>query len=139
MAVTATTRVRARRGPVWLRSSLIVLLTLLLATLVGTFFWQPAFLGTDASSRPGFETLRAEAPAATLPATATVLGGADFELLDDPDGERLARDLDLYGWYATSPNASGTNTNPPPASLPEDMAPETPTPDTDSPEGTGVQ
>lgn len=128
-----------RRGPRWLRSSLIVLLILLLAMLAGSFFWQPAFLRTDAMSLHGFETLHAQAPAATLSATAIVLGGADFELLDDPEGERIARDLDLYAWYATNPNASGPNTNPPPAPLPEDTAPETTTPDTDSPEGTGAQ
>jgi len=138
MAVTATKQGRVRRGPRWLRSSLIVLLMLLLAMLVGSFFWQPAFLGTNASYSHGFNTLRAQAPAETLPATAAVLGVADFELLDDPEGERIARDLDLYAWYATNPNASGTTTNPQPASLPEDTAPETPAPDTDSPEGTGA-
>jgi hypothetical protein len=139
MAVTAMKQGRVRRGPRWLRSSLIVLLLLLLATLVGSFFWQPAFLATDASSLHGFRTLHAQAPAATLSATATALAGADFELLDDPEGERIARELDLYAWYAANPNASGTNTNPPPASLPEDTAPETTAPDSDSPEGTGAQ
>jgi hypothetical protein len=130
---------RVRRGPRWLRSSLIVLLILMLATLAGSYFWQPAFLRTDASSPYGFNALHAQAPAATLSATEAALGGADFELLDDPEGERIARDLDLYAWYATNPNASGTNSNLPPASLPEETAPETPAPDTDSPEGTGAQ
>jgi len=130
---------RARRGPRWLRSTLIVLLILLLATLGGSFFWQPAFLISDASSPHGFKTLNAQAPAATLSATAALLAGADFELLNDPEGERIARDLDLYAWYATNPNASGPTANPPPASLPEDTAPETTAPDTDSPEGTGAQ
>jgi hypothetical protein len=118
---------------------LIVLLVLLLAMLVSSFFWQPAFLATDSASTHGFETLHAQAPAATLSATATAIGGADFELLDDPEGERIARDLDLYAWYATNPNATGPSANPPPASLPEDTAPETTAPDTDSPEGTGAQ
>jgi len=130
---------RVRRGPPWLRSSLIVLLILLLAMLAGSFVWQPAFLATGTSSSHGFKTLRAQAPAATLSATATALGGSDFELLDDPDGERIARDLDLYAWYATNPNPSGATTNPPPASLPEDTAPDTTVPDSDSPEGTGAQ
>jgi len=139
MAVTAMKQGRVRRGPRWLRSSLIVLLLLLLAMLAGSFFWQPAFLGSGASSWHGFEALRAQAPAATLSPTATLLGGADFELLDDPEGERIARDLDLYAWYATNPNASGTTASPPAASLPEETAPETPAPDADSPEGTGAQ
>ena len=128
-----------RRGPRWLRSSLILLLVLLLATLAGSFFWQPAFLGTGDVSLHGFHALHAQAPEATLSATATALGGADFELLDDPEGERIARDLDLYAWFATDPNASGTNANPQPASLPEDTAPDTTAPDTDSSEGTGAQ
>jgi hypothetical protein len=129
---------RVPRCPRWLRSSLVALLVLLLASLAGSFFWQPAFLATDASLLHGFKTLHAQAPAATLSATAAALGGADFELLGDPEGERIARDLDLYAWYASNPNASGTTTNPPPSSLPEDAAPETPAPDSDSPEGTGA-
>ncbi|HEV2606719.1 MAG TPA: hypothetical protein VGT79_01935 [Xanthomonadaceae bacterium] len=133
------TQERRRRGPRWLRSFLIVLLILLLATLGSSFLWQPTFLATDASSPHGFKALHAQAPAATLSAIATALGGADFELLNDLEGERIAGDLDLYAWYATSPNASGTSTNPPSASLPEDTAPETTVPDTDSPEGTGAQ
>ena len=139
MAVTAVKKGLVRRGPRWLRPSLIVLLILLLATLVGSYFWQPDFLRTDPTSLHGFKTLHAQTPAAILSATATVLGGADFDLLDDPEGERIARNLDLYAWYATNPNESGTNTNPPPAPLPEDTAPDATSPDTDSPEGTGAQ
>jgi len=139
MAVTATTPGCARRGPRWLRYSLIALLILLLAALVGSFFWKPAFLGIDTSSSHGFEALRAREPATTLSPTAAALGGADFELLDDPDGERIARDLDLYAWYAMGANAPGTNANPPPAPPPESTLPETPAPDADSMEGTSAQ
>lgn len=139
MAVTATTPRRERRGPRWLRHSLIALLILLLAALAGSFFWQPQFLATDAMSSHGFEALRAQAPATTLSATAAALGGADFELLDDPDGERIARDLDLYAWYAMGANAPGSNANPPPAPPPETTLPETPAPDADSTEGTSAQ
>src|SRR5690348_15707040 len=98
MAVTAMKRERVRRGPSWLRSSLIVLLVLLLAMLAGSFFWQPAFLGNGATFLHGFEALHGQAPAASLSATAAALGGADFELLDDPEGDRIARNLDLYAW-----------------------------------------
>ena len=126
------TQQRVRRGPRWLRSFLIALLVLLLATLAASFFWQPAFLKNNGvASLRGFEALHAQQPAAILSATAAALGGADFELLDDPDAERIARDLDLCAWYAAGTNAPATDTNPTPAPLPEDTAPETSAPETE--------
>jgi len=130
MAVTAPARERAPRGPRWLRLFLIALLVALLATLAGSFFWLPAFLRNGAASLVRVEELRAHAPAASLSTTAAVLGGADFALLDDPDGERIARDLDLYAWYAANPNASEASPNSP-APLPENTAPETSVPETE--------
>lgn len=117
-----------QRGSQTLRLLLIVLLALLLAMLVGSYLWLPAFLKTGATKQR-FETLGAQAPAATLSATATALAGADFDLLDDPAGERIARDLDLYAWYAAGANAAATDpdapTVPPESSTPETSAPDT--------------
>ncbi len=119
----------------WLRPMLMVLLTMLLATFAVTFFWQPAFLRNGTLLANRFEMLRAPAPAATLSATATALAGADFELLNDPAGERIARDLDLYAWYAASSNAPAASPNPgspAPAPLPESTLPETSAPDAEA-------
>jgi hypothetical protein len=122
---------RVRRAPRWLRPMLIALLAVQVIALVATFFPQPVFWKIGPESTHRFETLRTQAPTATLSATAAALGGADFELLDDPDGERMARDLDLYAWYAAGPSAVAPNPNAP-APLPESAVPETSTPDTDA-------
>jgi DNA-directed RNA polymerase specialized sigma24 family protein len=121
---------RARRAPRWLRPMLIALLAMQVIALAATFFPQPVFWKIGPESTHRFETLRTQAPTATLSATATALAGADFELLDDPDGERMARNLDLYAWYAAGPTAVAPNPNAP-ASLPESTVPETSAPDTD--------
>jgi hypothetical protein len=129
MAVTAMTRGRTRLGR-RLRPFLIVLLMVLLAVLAGSFFWLPAFLKNNPASTTRIETLPAQAPAATLSTTAAALGGTDFELLDNPDGERIARDVDLYAWYASGPNATEATPSAP-APQPENTVPETSAPDTE--------
>ncbi len=108
----------------------MVLLMTLLAILAGSFFWLPAFLKSNTASTTRIETLPAQAPAATLSATAAALAGADFELLDDPDAERIARDVDLYAWYASGLNATEANPSAP-APPPDNTAPETSAPDTE--------
>ena len=122
------------------RSLLIGLLVLLVVVFLSTFFWQTAFLKFHKASANGWESLRAQTPAATLPAAANALAGADFDLLNDPQGEHIARDLDLYAWYAASPAGSPAGPHAP-ASLPETAAPETSAPDADADpaEGGGAQ
>ncbi len=126
-------------APPWLRPALIAVLALLLATFIGSFAWLPAFLKTG-TQNGRFEQLGAQAPAATLSATATALAGSDFRLLDDPDGERIARDLDVYAWYAAGPDAVAPIPNGP-VPLPESTAPETSMPDAeaDPTENAGAQ
>jgi len=114
-----------------IRAALGAVVALMAAALVATFFWQPAFLKSHAVLTNGFEALHAQAPAETLSTTATVLSNPDFDLLDDPQGAHIARDLDLYAWYAAGANAAATNPNAPKA-LPESSTPETSAPDADA-------
>jgi DNA-directed RNA polymerase specialized sigma24 family protein len=116
----------AARAPRWLRIILFALLALLLLALAASFVWKPS-----RTAAGGLDALRAQPPAATLSATADVLASADFGLLDDPDGARIARDLDLYAWYAAGPNAVLPNTGTP-VPLPESTAPETSAPDAEA-------
>lgn len=132
-------RINAPRAPRWLRTILGLLLALLLATLIASFFWQPAFLKNRAVATNRFEALRQHAPAATLSPVAAAMAGADFDLLDDPDGERIARDLDLYAWYAAGAPLSGQSTpaqsapnQSAPAPLPESAVPERSAPDAET-------
>jgi DNA-directed RNA polymerase specialized sigma24 family protein len=117
----------AARAPRWLRMALLAMLAILLLALGATYFWKPA----SPTAAPHFGTLRAQAPAETLSATAAVLASADFGLLDDPDGAQIARDLDLYAWYAAAPNAAASD-QAAPAPLPESTAPETSAPDAEA-------
>ncbi len=126
----------ARSGAHKLRSLLIAVLAVLLAILIGTYFWLPAFLKVGGASGR-IETLRAQAPAATLSPIATTLAGADFDLLNDPAGEVIARDLDLYSWYAAGADPAAANASVPSA-LPESATPETTVPDADAPGCAGV-
>jgi hypothetical protein len=118
------------------RPALMALAAAMFLALTVSFFWVPAFLrGTETAQ--GFQPLREHAPAATLTSTEATIASADFDLLIDPKGERTARDLDLFAWYAATSNvaASGSNANP---SLPETTLPETTAPEADAedaPEG----
>lgn len=117
---------RGERAPRWLRMGLMALLAIVLLALAASFVWKlpltTSAIGTDA--------LRAQTPAATLSDTAAVLAGADFGMLDDPEGARIARDLDLYAWYAAGPGAAAQVQNAS-APLPESTAPETSAPETE--------
>jgi hypothetical protein len=117
----------AARAPRWLRMILLAMLVALSFAMAASFFWKPS----SQSGALRFDALRAQPPAATLTATATVLASEDFGLLDDPGGARIARDLDLYAWYAAGPNAVAPDPNAP-APLPESTAPETTAPDADT-------
>jgi hypothetical protein len=121
-----------------IKVALRVSLALLLAALATTFFWQPGFLKSHTVSVKGFESLRGQAPAMTLSAATTALSGADFDLLSDPQGERIARDMDLYAWYAANSNADTTSPHPA-TSLPETTMPETSDPDADATESSSAQ
>jgi DNA-directed RNA polymerase specialized sigma24 family protein len=121
---------RVARAPRWLRNTLRALLAVVLLALLATFVWKLP----SAKTAIGPDALRAQTPAATLSGTASVLAGADFELLDDADGARIARDLDFYAWYAAGPSAAAQDQNAPPP-LPESTAPETSAPETE--EGPG--
>ncbi len=114
----------AARAPRWLRRVLQAMLALGLLALATSFVWK----GASPSAANRIETLRAQTPAAILSETAVVLASPDFGWLDDPDGARVARDLDLYAWYAAGPNAAEPDPNAP-APLPESSAPETSAPD----------
>lgn len=115
--------------PRWLRPVLIGLACVLAAAGIASFFWLPAFLRHGGSN--GTETLRERKPAEMLPANANLFAGADFDLLADPQGAGIARDLDLYAWYAATANANAPSTNPS-APLPETTLPETSAPDVDA-------
>ncbi len=121
---------RIERAPRWLRRGLMALLAIVLLALAASFVWKLPL----PSAATGSNALRAQTPAATLSDTAAVLAGADFGLLDDPDGARIARDLDFYAWYAAGPSAAARDQSTP-APLPESTAPETSAPETE--EGPG--
>ncbi len=114
-----------------MRLLLIAVLAILLVMLIGSYFWLPAFLKVGSASGH-IELLRAQTPAAVLSPIATTLAGADFDLLDDPAGEAIARDLDLYSWYAAGADAAAANASVPSA-LPESATPESTVPDADAP------
>jgi hypothetical protein len=121
-----------RSGAVrWIRPGLIVVAGVLLLTFVGSFFWLPEFLKTGGASPDGFQTLRAHAPAATISAAASAISNPDFEQLTDPQGERIARDLDLYAWFAATSNTPVTSAIAG-APLPETTLPETAAPEADA-------
>jgi len=105
-----------------LRPYLYGLLAVLSLGVLTSFFWVPAFLRGMATP-PGFQTLREHAPALKLSATESAISDGDFELLVDPQGERVARDLDLFAWYAASAGVSGAGTMAG-APLPETTLPE---------------
>jgi hypothetical protein len=139
----STTDPHASRLSHWLRPALIRpvligLTTLLLVALIATFFWQSAFRRHGSISANGLETLGALTPAATLSPTATAFAGSDFDLLADPQGERVARDLDLYAWYAANSAGHATSQGSPPP-LPEASGPETSAPEADASEGGSAQ
>ncbi|MBS0457868.1 MAG: hypothetical protein JSS44_11120 [Proteobacteria bacterium] len=120
-----------RTPPAWLRPTLMGALALLVGLGIVSFFWVPSFLRPKPLALGQFETLAEQKPAEVMPAITNLLAGGDFALLADPQGAALARDLDLYSWYAASADtpaapASGSNT------LPETTMPETAGPDVDA-------
>ena len=110
----------------WLRRALVGLLALALLAFAGTYLINP-WKRSDANA------VTAQAPAATLSATADLLASPDFAWLDDPEGARLSRDLDLYAWYAAGADAATPQQSP--ASLPESATPETSAPDAEGNSG----
>lgn len=108
-------------APSWLRPTLIAALVLFVLAGIGSFFWTPRFLGPRTID--GIETLRDHAPAEVLSADAQRIASGDFTQWSDPQGEALARDLDLLSWYAATSGAQPTPTNPT-KPLPETTQPE---------------
>ncbi|MEO7478473.1 MAG: sigma-70 region 4 domain-containing protein [Lysobacteraceae bacterium] len=115
----------------WQRSALIGLLAILLAALAASFFWQPAFLRSASSMADNVASPSSSTQSPALPTTASVMSDPDFDLLDDPDGERIARDLDLLSWYAAGAD-TGAPVDRGTAPLPESATPETSAPETEA-------
>ena len=115
----------------WIRRGLIATAGLLLLAFVGSFIWLPEYLKPGAVSPNGFQTLRGHAPSETISVVAAAVSNPDFDQLNDPQGERIARDLDLYAWYAATSNApaNGAVAGTP---LPETTLPETAAPEADA-------
>jgi hypothetical protein len=109
-----------------LRMALSGILVIALLAFAASFVWNPR-------TRSGSNAVTAQTPAATLSATADLLASPDFGWLDDPEGARLSRDLDLYAWYAAGADAGSAQ--PASSSLPESTAPETSAPDTEGNSG----
>jgi hypothetical protein len=127
IAARATARVRRTPSP-WLRPVLAIFLCILILLFAGTFFPRPGILPATTRS----EQLPEQPVAARLSPSAAALASPDFELLNDPDGERDARDLALLSWYDASSSAqSSSGSESAPASLPESTTPETSAPDTE--------
>jgi hypothetical protein len=107
-----------------------VALAVLALLFVGTYIRYP--IGTRSAIR--IERLPEQPTAARLSPAAEALASPDFELLNDPDGERYARDLALLSWFDASAAAPAPPQSVPPA-LPESATPETSAPDTEQTEG----
>ncbi|MBS0194025.1 MAG: hypothetical protein JSR34_07240 [Proteobacteria bacterium] len=120
--------------PAWLRPALMGALALLVAIGIGSYLW-PELFGFGGGSFHGVRELREHRPADTLSPAAQAIAGGDFDLLIDPHRAAIARDLDLYSWYAATAGAERTPTQPA-TSLPEDKTPETSAPEADT-EGNG--
>ena len=111
------------------RSILIGLLAILLVALAASFFWQPAFLRSVPSTLGNVAAPSSSAQLPALPTTASVMSDPDFDLLNDPEGERIARNLDLLSWYAAD---AGTPVDRATVPLPESTTPETSAPEIDA-------
>lgn len=124
------TPLRIQRSPSrWLRPSLYVVLMVLALTFAATFVRYPARMG----SAVRIERLPEQPVASRLSLAAAALASPDFALLNDADGERYARDLDLLSWFDASPAAPASSSTP--VALPESATPETSAPDTEPGEG----
>jgi len=116
----------------WLRPLLWVALAAMVLLFAATFVRYPVGM----RSAVKIERLPEQPVAARLSSTAAALASPDFELLNDPDGERYASDLALLSWFdasAATPASPGSAPNP--VTLPETTTPETSAPDTEQTEG----
>jgi hypothetical protein len=121
-----------RSPPRWLRPSLWVVLAALALLFVATFVRIPMGMRNAVK----IERLPEQPVAAKLSPAAAALASPDFELLNDPDGERYAGDLALLSWFDASAATSAAPASAPnPATLPETTTPETSAPDTEQTEG----
>jgi hypothetical protein len=119
-----------RMPPRWLRPALWVALCILTLLFAVTFFPHPRRSSGSLKS----ERLPEQPVAARLSSSAAALASPDFALLNDPAGERDARDLALLSWFDAS-SAAPQSSDSAPAMLPESTTPETSAPDTDQVEG----
>ena len=119
-----------RSPPHWVRPALSIALVILVLGFVATFVHRPPLAAGAVKS----EQLPEQPVATTLAPFAVALASPDFELLNDPDSERDARDLALLSWFDASPTMPAP-TGSAPAALPESATPETSTPDTEQSEG----
>ena len=119
-----------RPPPRWLRPALSIALGILVLGFAATFVHRAPAPASAVKS----EQLPEQPVATTLSSSAVALASPDFELLNDPDGERDARDLALLSWFGASPVAPASSDTVP-AALPESATPETSAPDTEQSEG----
>lgn len=109
----APPRPRARRG---LLAGLWLLLVLCVLALLATFWWPaglggPGWPGGAADGGIRISPLPpAEAPRAALTGDQALLGHPDFDLLADPDGEAVAREVAFHSWLAAQ--AASTEADP---------------------------
>lgn len=114
-----------------LRWALIGLLGVLLLALIATFYWPRPRL-TDAVL---VDRLPEQPVALRLDAVSAALANPDFDLLNDPAGERDAHELALLSWFDAASSSDAASEQP--AVLPESAAPETSTPDPEEPQEGG--
>lgn len=114
----------------WLRPALWVALCIVTLLFAVTFLHRPQRPSGVLES----ERLPEQPVAARLSWFAAALASPDFALLNDPGGERDARDLALLSWFDAAP-AAPQSSDGAPVTLPESSTPETSAPDTDQVEG----
>ena len=114
----------------WLQPVLSIGLGVLALLFAATYIHRPSRAVEARKS----EQLLEQPVAAKLSPVASALASPDFELLDDPDGERDARDLALLSWYDATAAAPASTDAALPA-LPESTTPETSAPDAEHSEG----
>lgn len=111
-----------------LRRAMSIALIACIAALATSYVWHPAFLHRGPPTGP-FEPLPAAAVVDQMPPASKAIAGGDFGQLDDPDGERIADDLEFNAWLAAqAPQAMSPQDHVP---LPESDTPETSAPETE--------
>lgn len=91
----------AEARPRWQRPALYTLAGLTIAALVATFFPRAPDIDPDGAPHIRRSALAAaEPPASTFDARTALLSHRDLDLLLDPQGEAMSRELDFHAWLA---------------------------------------